>query len=668
MSAQADWMAHNRAYLRASFDWTRVLLEALNEHPAMPAPELAQTSRVIAARAVLDVVDTDAFEPALLTLVRMFGLSDAARSAIALCLAVELDSAQASLCRQLQGGAQRWVSFALLSALFEDSSWELMLPGAPLRYWRLLTVEQRPGESVLDADLRLDERILGFLNGINGIDRCFADLLGPPMPSLNSVAGAMPGSHRVQAEQMSGVVRASMASSGRAVLRLAGENPANKHAVVSEIALDAEITVYQLHSALLPAPGDALGDFARRWLRETQLSPLALYLRHDGDSSAAMRLHQLLSAAPGLYFIDSNEGLRGLREDLVLEITNPTRSEQRQAWNAQPEPEARALSAEIAEQFSFDLRTIERIASIRSGPGEENVSRPAVWEACRQAARGELDHLAHRVQPRANLETLILPADTLALILGILNQVRHRKTVYEDWGYRDKLSRGLGVSALFSGPSGTGKTMAAEAIANELELDLYRIDLSGVVSKYIGETEKNLARIFAAAENCGAILFFDEADAIFGKRTEVKDSHDRYANLEVAYLLQRMENYSGLAILASNFRKALDRAFIRRLRYIVDFELPSRAERERIWQHVFPDTLPLAHDFDPVHLSSLQVTGGSIQNIAMQASFMAASARGVVDMPTILSAARQEFGKLRLPAKSSLFEWQASPVRKASAL
>jgi len=230
----------------------------------------------------------------------------------------------------------------------------------------------------------------------------------------------------------------------------------------------------------------------------------------------------------------------------------------------------------------------------------------------------------------------------------IAAHVRHRVHVYERWGFAAQSARGLGISALFVGGSGTGKTMAAEVLARELRLDLYRIDLSSVVSKYIGETEKNLRRVFDAAEESGTILLFDEADALFGKRTEVKDSHDRYANIEVSYLLQRMEAYRGLAILTTNFRSALDAAFLRRLRFIVDFPFPTAAQRAEIWRRIFPAATPTA-DLDLARLAQLSLPGGNVRNIAVNAAFFAAEAQSPVDMSHLLRAARAEYAKLEKP-------------------
>ena len=263
-------------------------------------------------------------------------------------------------------------------------------------------------------------------------------------------------------------------------------------------------------------------------------------------------------------------------------------------------------------------------------------------------ARPRLDDLAARIEPAAGWDDLVLPEAQRATLRQIAAQVRARTTVHQRWGFAARSSRGLGIAALFSGAAGTGKTMAAEVLAGELELDLYRIDLSAVVSKYIGETEKNLRRVFDSAEGSGAILLFDEADALFGKRTEVRDSHDRYANIEVSYLLQRMEAYRGLAILTTNLEGALDQAFMRRLRFVVRFPFPDAAQRREIWQRTFPAATPLgAVDVDA--LARLDVAGGNIRNIGINAAFLAADAGERVEMEHVLAAARSEYAKLERP-------------------
>jgi SpoVK/Ycf46/Vps4 family AAA+-type ATPase len=276
----------------------------------------------------------------------------------------------------------------------------------------------------------------------------------------------------------------------------------------------------------------------------------------------------------------------------------------------------------------------------------------ALWEACRVESRRRLDGLAERINPRATWDDMVLPEAPLQILREIATQVKQRMKVYETWGFASKISRGLGLTALFVGHSGTGKTMAAEVLVNELHLDLYRIDLSQVVSKYIGETEKNLQRVFQAAEEGGAILLFDEADALFGKRSEVKDSHDRYANIEVSYLLQRMEEYHGLAILTTNMKEALDTAFLRRLRFIIQFPFPGAEQRKEIWRHIFPVDTPVEKlDFDK--LARLNISGGNIRNIALYAAFLAAEANESVAMKHLLRATRVEYSKLEISLTDS---------------
>jgi SpoVK/Ycf46/Vps4 family AAA+-type ATPase len=270
-----------------------------------------------------------------------------------------------------------------------------------------------------------------------------------------------------------------------------------------------------------------------------------------------------------------------------------------------------------------------------------------LFAAARIQSGNDLATLARKVLPKATWNDLILPPDQLSQVRAICQQVKYQHIVYGQWGFGQKLSLGKGLNALFSGPPGTGKTMTAEVVANELGLDLYKIDLSQIVSKYIGETEKNLNRIFTAAEQTNAILFFDEADALFGKRSEVKDAHDRYANIEIAYLLQKMEEYEGITILTTNLMQNLDDAFTRRIRFIVEFPFPEAEYRLEIWRHIFPSATPIS---DEVNFETIaqrfKLAGGNIRNIALAAAFLAAEAGQSVGTPHLLQAIRQEFQKM----------------------
>ena len=267
--------------------------------------------------------------------------------------------------------------------------------------------------------------------------------------------------------------------------------------------------------------------------------------------------------------------------------------------------------------------------------------------AARDQSGNNLTGLASKVKSKYHWEDIVLPPDQLAQLKEICNQAKYRHIVYETWGFNRKLSIGKGLNVLFSGPPGTGKTMAAEVIANELQLELYKIDLSQVVSKYIGETEKNLNRIFNAAETANAILLFDEADALFGKRSEVRDAHDRYANIEIGYLLQKMEEYEGISILTTNLRQNLDEAFVRRLAFTVHFPSPDEASRRRIWAGIWPSEMPLSEEVELDFLArQFKLSGGNIKNIALAAAFLAAEASSSLTMSHILHGTKREYQKM----------------------
>jgi hypothetical protein len=284
---------------------------------------------------------------------------------------------------------------------------------------------------------------------------------------------------------------------------------------------------------------------------------------------------------------------------------------------------------------------------------------PDLFAAARFHSGHILGELAQKIEPRYVWNDLVLPETPMTMLKELVSMVKSRTQVLEEWGLGKKLTASAGISALFTGPSGTGKTLAAQIIAHELGIDLYRIDLSTIVSKYIGETEKNLEHIFTEAQTSNAILFFDEADAIFGKRSEVKDAHDRYANIEVGYLLQRMEAYDGLAILATNLRANLDEAFTRRLQFIINFPFPDDVYRLRIWQVLMPAGIPKS-DLDlSIMAKRFKLSGGNIRNIIVSAAYLAANDRGVLTMAHLMHGARREFQKMgRLINESDFVQQQ----------
>ena len=614
--------------------------------------------------------------PALLMLARRLALSDFERDILLLCVALEFDTGTAALCAAAQGQSDRdHASFALAMTLFDNPAWEAVSPERPLRYWRLIEINQ-PGARPLTASaLRADERIVNYVKGLNYLDDRLAPLV-LPMPVFAAGQRLPPSQHAAVATLSQALRNASAAPSQHAVVALRGRDRQSKREVAGASAAMLGLQLYRLPVDALPTQAAELETLARLWNRESLLLPLALYIdaheidKPGGADSPVQRLGRFVARSGGLIFVDSRDGVDLTVEPMiVLDVAKPTTVEQQQAWTDAIGQRAPTLPALLSAQFDLSRPDIAGLMKAAPEP-DANADAAAdaalettLWNACREKTRPSLARLAEKIDARATWEQIVLPASETALLKQIAGQVRSRAQVYDQWGFRARMNRGLGVSALFAGDSGTGKTMAAEVLANDLKLDLYRIDLSAVVSKYIGETEKNLREVFDAAECGGAILLFDEADALFGKRSEVKDSHDRYANIEVDYLLQRMEAFGGLAILATNMKSALDPAFVRRLRFIVTFPYPGPAERRRMWERVFPAATPLGV-IDHERLARLNLTGGNIQSMALTAAFMAAQAATKQDkkvtMPLLLEAGRMEFRKLERPVNEADFRWVES--------
>jgi predicted nucleic acid-binding protein len=412
-------------------------------------------------------------------------------------------------------------------------------------------------------------------------------------------------------------------------------------------------------------PALSLQRFVALWAREAALLP-AVLLVQCGTGTLTDATRQAIEKLPAPLIVASRDPLRLERYTLRYTVDKPQPGSQKSLWTSALKSRDVALADglldELAEQFHLSAETIATVgasirASVAASPDAPARIAELVWSTCRSLSRPRLEELAERIVPAAAWEDLILPEPQKQTLHHLAAQARFRMTVYQSWGFAARGRRGLGISALFAGASGTGKTLAAEVLAKELRLDLFRIDLSAVVSKYIGETEKNLKQVFDAAEEGGVLLLFDEADALFGKRAEVKDSHDRYANIEVSYLLQRMESFQGIAILTTNLKSSLDKAFQRRLRFTVDFPFPGPQEREAIWRSVFPAAAP-TDGLDLKRLAQLNMTGGNIRNIALNAAFLAAEAGSSIEMRNVLQATRQEAIKAERPlADSEIRGW-----------
>ncbi|AUY53145.1 ATP-binding protein [Streptomyces sp. CB01881] len=608
-------------------------------------------------------------------LAELLGLTPFERDVVLLAAARELDpvvdwlSAAAGAGGQLPGP-----TFGLALRLFDQPAWDALSPERPLRRLRLVRLEGSGGLTA--CSLRADERVVNYLKGLDHLDERLADTVVPLEDGGGSVEPSP--SQREAARTLRAGMRAMAADGRPPVVNLVGPDGPSKQLVAREVAAAFGRTLLRVPVPALAAStaaAGAAGATARLWEREVLLSPVALYLdagdeAGDHGPEAVAEAGRLMARLPGPVFLDSREVWPHLGPGaLAVDVAGPTTAEQRAVWTQALGPGGAQLAGELAAQFDLDPVALARVAgSVAGGPPGESAQqrRHRVWGACLVVSRPRLDLLAQRLELRARREDLVLPEEVTEQLDRIRDQVRRRTLVHEDWGVAGRTSRGLGITALFAGESGTGKTMTAEVLARELALDLYRIDLSAVVSKYIGETEKNLRRLFDAAEHGGAILLFDEADALFGRRSEVRDSHDRYANIEVNYLLQRMESYRGLAVLATNMKGALDHAFSRRLRFVLDFPFPGPVEREAIWQRAFAPGVRC--ELDHARLSRFGLTGGSIHNIALNATFAAAATpEQVATMPLVLAAVRMECRKLGFVVDEREFAWDGpAPVATAS--
>jgi AAA+ superfamily predicted ATPase len=654
-----DWFSENREYLIASIQYTKSLLAIISsskgeEDKARYAEDLGK----------LPIWPHSDSVPALETVSQTFHLSKFERHILVLCAGAEIDGEISELCSRLyRNPNSKFPTFDIALRAFPEADWEAILPDSNLRRFQLVTIRNYDDIPLITTPVRIQERILHYLLGFKSVMDSSLDYLVRPV----QMTAPVPDSAKSRISEIVEVYTNCPNKTTLPVFHLWGPDGDSNLLVAQRVCEELGLGLWSIPGELLPS-SKSLDEQTLSGLlsRECFLSGNALYIDgYDIDDS----LKRAISRFAGrclvpLLFLGARQPWSGLfssdKPVLTLELKRPTKEDQRKMWKQCFEHGLRDAGIRshyvsevdrIVDRFNLDPVSIDMIAKkVSLMQGKETDYDPLrlytlLQSSTYRLARTRLGDLAEEIIPVARIDDITLPESRKAMIRAIALHFKHRRKVYDEWGFAKKSSRGLGIISLFSGESGTGKTMAAESIANELGADLYRIDLSMVASKYIGETEKNLRQIFDAAETKECILFFDEADALFGKRSEVKDSHDRYANLQVGYLLQRIESFDGVVILATNFKKSLDPAFMRRVRFIIDFPFPDEKSREEIWMRIFPENVPLA-TLDFKFLSRLSITGGSIRNIALNAAFLAAEDESPVSMGHIKRAAEEEYNKL----------------------
>jgi hypothetical protein len=602
-----------------------------------------------------------------------FGLTPFDRDIVIVALAPEVDLRYERLYAYLQDDVTRRRPSVDLALNLLCSSKEERLDhrvrfaaDAPLLRHGLLRLVADPSQAdppLLAHALKLDDQVVRLLLGDQGLDGRLAGIArigGMPTD------GARPSIRAEVADQLIRLGRRARDSRRPLRLHFHGPDSGRRRDAASTVAAAAGMGMLVVDLAALP-PADDAPAALRVALREAWWRGYVLHLEgceRLWEGEATSRWLRDLEAHDGLVILSSPAPITG-RPRVVAEadrvgllpvpLPAPGDDERQAVWAEHAREAGLEMSPQdleaLADTFRLTTDQIAQASALASattsmrGEGE----RPGVadlFTAARECGAWDLHGMARRITPRRCWEDLVVPEDTLAQLRELCQRATHARRVLRDWRFDSRLTLGKGTTALFSGPSGTGKTMAAEVIAGALGLDLYKVDLSGVVSKWIGETEKNLDRVFRSTESGGGVVFFDEADALFGKRSEVRDSHDRYANVEISYLLQRMEEYEGVAILATNLRANLDDAFLRRLSFVVHFPFPTEAARLRIWERIWPEQVPM-QDIDVARLAhELPLTGGHIKNVALAAAYLSAADGGVVQIEHVHQAVRREFQKL----------------------
>ena len=656
------WRDQNAAWLAQRLRWLRQGMQQLAaEQRSHPETTWLVAGPITSTLAHPAETPSSQFVSALDAIAELVGLSEFEQRLLLLAAAPSLDGAFASACAELNGHSYRdYPTGQLALRLFAPTEERLLLADSlmstrPLRKLHLIELGDDSGEPLLLRRLSVDERLTNYLRGVNHID----ERLEPYLTALPTAVRSEPA----QAAAMRVQETLAHDTDTWPTINLVGPEKSVHDDVIGIVCDTADLVPRQIDiSAFADTAPHTRRTLIGLFGREALLAALALVVDTTGDLVADAIVNELIRLLPAPLFVTSTERwATDFPAVRAVHVGALTRGHQVSIWQRALSGHATSVNGEIhdiAQQFDFSADAISDAVSRAASAVDGLITPQDLWDAARETRSTGLDQFARRIEPCFGWDDIVVDDATRAQLQELADQVRHRTTVYENWGFAAQLGRGRGITALFAGPSGTGKTMAAEILAGHLRLALHRIDLAGVVSKYIGETEKNLRQVFDAAERSGSILMFDEADALFGTRTDVRDSHDRYANLEINYLLQRMEDYTGLAILATNRRSALDSAFLRRLRFIVEFPFPASAQRHRIWEQMLPAGA-LRGDLDYGGLSRLEIAVGSGQERGVDGDGANVAAGEAIEMDHLLRAAAREYTKLGKPISADEFgDWQ----------
>lgn len=651
-------------------------------------------------------------------LISIFRLTQLEVDAIIICLAIEIDNEITKKYRKIYAYLndnlmQKKPTVDLVLSIANESlndrivAKSLMMKDSLLfRYKILEFIENDANYDISERPIRIDGRIVNFLIGLRVFEPCissfskisscmppFTDDIACPRNIVDDIVSLW---HRINANadhnNATGIMNNDEGGrkiNTKIILNFFGPRGSGRKTTANIICRKIgcpllSIDLAEILSRALPFEESLLLAF-----REALLFGAGIYLENlesllhkdEKNYSPVKTVIKMIKEMTSLTFIETGSSALNNESSFSdyffrsIEFKIPSYNARKHIWNSVAQKElGRNNNLRLEDDVDFEILSSKFVftpAKIRDSfqfaknqaiarsdntDGSKVITMNDLYNGCKVQSNNDLGIMAKKIRPNYTWRDIVLPHQILDLLKDICTVVKYKGTVYYEWGFDAKFSLGKGLTALFSGESGTGKTMAAEVIAKELDLDLYKIDVSSILSKYIGETEKNLNTIFKESEGSNSILFFDEADALFGKRTDVKDSHDRYANIETNYLLQKIDEFEGVVILSSNYKKNIDEAFIRRMQFLVNFPFPDAQHRLKIWHKAFPEQLPTSDDINLKFLAdNLQISGGNIRNIVINAAFLAAKNNKPISMSDLVFASKREFEKIGKPIQRSEF-------------